>query len=197
MNSSRDMRNNLSPAKRTPKYWPAEIWCSRILTAAGMVLGGLSPFIQSRDARIISIAAACTLASLGLSFWNIRRKESREIARFEERPKVGADAFLGELEIIGSSPLAEKVLAVRTRLAQLGGVPPDSLRPSDRISGELRHLPFFDSLDYLGFVFILEEEMGVRIPDDKLLALSARKDSPTAIRDLIVVAIETSEQPGQ
>ncbi len=116
---------------------------------------------------------------------------------FEERPGVEADAFLSELGIPGSSPLAEKVLAVRARLAELGGVPPDSLRTSDRIADELRHLPFYDSLDVMEFAFILEEEMGAPVPDDKVFALFARKEPPVAIRDLILVGIEANRQPEQ
>jgi hypothetical protein len=168
-----------------------------VITTAGVILGCLSPFVQG-DARFITIAAACTLTGIGLGFWWVRRREAREITRFEERPKVEADAFLGGIGISGSSPLAEKVLAVRSRLAELGGVPPDSLRASDRISGELKRLPFYDSLDILQFAFILEEEMGVVVPDEKLYALFARNDfSSTAIRDLILVAIEAHRQAGQ
>jgi hypothetical protein len=160
-------------------------------------MGCLSPFVQGH-ARFVSIVAACTLIGLGLSFWFIRRRESREIGHFERRPKVEADAFLGEVGIPGSSPLAQKVLAVRARLAELGGVPPDSLRASDTISGDLRHLPFYDSLDILLFAFILEEEMGVIVPDEQVYALFARKDpTPIAIRDLILVAIEAHRQSGQ
>lgn len=180
--------------KRMPTYWPPEIWCSRVMITLGLLLGGLSPFIQGRDGRLISIVAALTLVVLGLSFWLIRRKEAREIARFEQRAGIEGSAFLAELGIPASSPLAEKVLAVRDRLAELGGVPPESLRATDRLSDELQHLPFYDSLDALGIMLILEDEFGHVPEEEKRDLLQRQYRDPVAIRDLILWAIEANQQ---
>jgi hypothetical protein len=87
------------------------------------------------------------------------------------------------------------VLAVRACLAELAGVPPEALRTSDRIFVELRHLPFYDSLDLWEFVLLLQEQMGVHVPEDRIFALFAQKDTHrVAIRDLIQVGIDQSTQ---
>ena len=70
-----------------------------------------------------------------------------------------------------SSKFAQIGTAARAKLAELGCVPPESIRASDRFFPDLQKLPFYDSIDFLEIVLTLEQELGIRIAKDDEAAI--------------------------
>ena len=119
----------------------------------------------------LGIAIALLIASIAFACWRLRRREDREIERFEQRPRVDGDEFLDAMGIDRSSEFAEIALAARARLAELGCVPPDSIAAADRFYPDLEKLPFYDSIDFLELVFTLEKELDVLVSQDDQAAI--------------------------
>ena len=97
------------------------------------------------------------------SLWRLHRREDREIDRFEHRPSTERDEFLDTMGIDRASEFAQIALAARAKLAELGCVPPESIRASDRFFPDLQKLPFYDSIDCLEIMLTLEQELDIRI----------------------------------
>jgi hypothetical protein len=101
-----------------------------------------------------------------LLLWQLRRKEKKAVQRFETFAPTPDAEFLEALQLSPSAPEAEIALAARRAFAKLGSVPPESLKPSHRFYPDLQKLPFYDSIDFLGIIFELEEQTHMKISKD-------------------------------
>lgn len=190
------------PGDRIPKYWPAFRWTRRVIFALGVLIAALCLLVQGGNALYGGMAIGGVLTLFAFQLWLLERREAGEIKRFEERTKSSGGGFLGDLGIHPSSALAAKVLAMRCRLAELAGVPPESIHAADRFEVELASLPYYDSIDFLDLVFILEKELGSKIPRDQVV-----KDShgtsfhQITVQELILSAVaatrERAEKQGE
>lgn len=147
-------------------------------------LGGLLYAIGSASWKSPILAAAIGLLLLWMAFGfrRIRRAERAEIARFQRRPRLEDLRFLDEIEIDPSLPQAEIALGARRAFADLGSVPAESIKASDRFYPDLEKLPFYDSIDALGVILELETKVGVQICGDdaeRLLNKIIHRESAT------------------
>jgi hypothetical protein len=89
-----------------------------------------------------------------------RRKTRKAAAEWAGRSPMGDEAFLAACDV-GADPVAARVaLAARRVIARLATVPPTTVLPDDSFARDLVRLPFWDSLDWLGFDLELEKELG-------------------------------------
>ena len=98
---------------------------------------------------------------------SIRKREEKEVARFESMPKTPDDTFL---QILGGQLEEEEkdiALRLRNHLAGLGKIPPESLTPDTRLS-ELDHLPFYNSPDVTVLIIELEEILEEGLSESRL-----------------------------
>ncbi|AGA30152.1 hypothetical protein Sinac_6042 [Singulisphaera acidiphila DSM 18658] len=65
--------------------------------------------------------------------------------------------FLMRCKIPDEPLKAQVALAARRAIAQLGTVPTETIRPDDRFAHDLVQLPFWDSLDWLGYIIEVEQ----------------------------------------
>jgi acyl carrier protein len=106
---------------------------------------------------------------LGLFIWTVvsARRHLRETVRaaehWRERPTMGDGKFLKQCEIPDESLLVEVALAARKVIADLGTVPPETIRPDDTFAEDLIQLPFWDSLEWMGLVMGVEEEFDGKV----------------------------------
>ena len=66
------------------------------------------------------------------------------------------DVFLKACEIPDEPLRIGVALAARRTIAELGTVPAETILPSDTFAHDLVELPFWDSLDWLHFIFSVE-----------------------------------------
>jgi len=146
----------------------------------------------------LGIAIPLLAASIGFAWWRLRRREDREIERFEQRPRVEGDEFLDAMGIDRSSEFTQVALAARAKLAELGCVPPESIRAADRFYPDLEKLPVYDSIDVLDVVFTLERELDIRVSrhDSATIAESLAKGT---VADVVrhAVRIYREQQGGE
>src|SRR5262249_61076713 len=73
-------------------------------------------------------------------------------------------------------------LAVRRAVANLGSVDPGFIRAEDVYPDQLGVLPFWDSIDWLAFLFELEEQLGTKI-STKEMEMSSIIPDRVAVRE--------------
>jgi hypothetical protein len=86
--------------------------------------------------------------------------------RWRTGPTMGDGEFLMRCEVPDEPFAAAVALAARRVIADLGSVPPETIRPEDSFARDLVALPFWDSLDWFGFLLDVERACGpgVRLP---------------------------------
>ncbi|MFQ5730496.1 MAG: hypothetical protein ACE5KM_00940 [Planctomycetaceae bacterium] len=104
------------------------------------------------------------VAWMAMRTW-VRRRELREVRRFESFPRTGDEEFLAALGIDRDSEDGEFALRLRDGLAMLGSVPGDSLRASHRFYPDLERLPYYDSPDYLALILLVEDRLEMPVPE--------------------------------
>ena len=95
----------------------------------------------------------------------VRRRELAEVKRFEHSTPTEDIEFVTGLGLSQDSPDAQKAIAIRAGIAELGEVPPHSIRADQRFYPDLERLPFYDSIDLLGLTLMVEEKINVRLGD--------------------------------
>jgi hypothetical protein len=114
-------------------------------------------------------AILAALFVISTTVWTVlrlvrHRKATRLAAcRWRDRPPMDDDDFLKGCEIPDEPLRIEVALAARRVIAELGTVPPETIRPDDSFARELVQLPFWDSLDWLDLVLLIEEKLGGRV----------------------------------
>lgn len=158
--------------------WSARRFVGCLVVAVGIsvVVGCLGTWALVRadefdSAAFLPLVLPAAVLGIAVGLWRLHRREDREIERFEQRPSMDRDEFLDAVGIDRSSEFTEIAMAARAKLAELGCVPPESIRASDRFFPDLQKLPFYDSIDYLEVVLTLEQELGIRIAEDDQSAI--------------------------
>ncbi|HEY2589077.1 MAG TPA: acyl carrier protein [Tepidisphaeraceae bacterium] len=130
-------------------------------------------------------------AAAGFAF--ILRRQGRiaraEVERFQWRRPTAEETFL---EQVGIDP-AEAAVALTARrvFAELGAIPPQSVKGGDRFYPDFERLPFYDSIDALEILFTLEKALWIKIPrseTDRLLTAVMARPSGTvtdAVREVV------------
>ena len=101
-----------------------------------------------------------------LTVWLLLHRRATRLAacRWRQRPPMNDDAFLKECEI-PDEPISIKVaLTARRVIGELATVPAETIHPDDSFAHDLVQLPFWDSLDWLDFIFRVERECQRKVP---------------------------------
>lgn len=110
------------------------------------------------------------VVAVGLIFLGIRRRRTTwsTVCRFRERDLTNDEEFLRACEIPDDPFKIAVALASRRAIAKLGDVPPETIRANDTFARDLIDLPFWDSLDWMGFLLEVESECQLMTPRPKL-----------------------------
>src|SRR5690242_13642084 len=116
--------------------------------------------------KVFELSAILVATVMALIAWLLMHRRATRLAarRWRERPAMGDDEFLKECEIPDEPLLISVALAARRVIGELGTVPADTIHPDDSFAHDLVHLPFWDSLDWLDFIFRVELECGQKVP---------------------------------
>ena len=94
--------------------------------------------------------------------------KARQAARFKEgrRPQTD-DEFVARCGFEPDGTAAVLVLAVRRVIGECGSVDPAYIRDDDLWPEDLGKLDFWDSIDFLHFVFSVERATGIKFRRDE------------------------------
>ncbi len=108
----------------------------------------------------ILVAAALAVIAVGFIFLGIRQRRTTWSAacRWRERDLTNDEEFLRACEIPDDPLRIALALAARRAIAKLATVPPETIRATDTFARDLVELPFWDSLEWMGFILELEDE---------------------------------------
>src|SRR3954468_13622083 len=96
---------------------------------------------------------------VGGALFALRRRKLRDAAAaWAARTPMPDAEFLRACEVPDEPFAARAALAARRAIASLATVPAETIRPDDSFVHDLRKLPFWDSLDWLSFVFEVEKQ---------------------------------------
>lgn len=113
--------------------------------------------------RLLLLAPFAVVIGFVASLRMHRRATRLAAGRWRERPRMGDEDFLRGCEIPDEPLAVEVALAARKVTAQLGTVPPETIRPDDSFGKDLVQLPFWDSLEWACLLFEVEHETGCRL----------------------------------
>ena len=118
-------------------------------------------------------------------FVGIPRKERKAIQRLSARQKSELAPFFDHPEIRAVGEAERKFVAdVRHTIASLGCLEDDAIYPDDTFAQTLIELPFWDSLDFTEFIFALEDQTHMELPNEVIQRVSMtsfnRRDYTTA-----------------
>ena len=97
------------------------------------------------------------------------------------RTRLSDNDFLADCGLTPGTEAAEIALAVRRAVAGVGLIDPLFIRSEDSYPGTLEVLPLWDSMDWMSFVLLLEEELGQSFTYDPGEFMKPR---PLTVRDL-------------
>jgi acyl carrier protein len=95
----------------------------------------------------------------------IRWRERKEVARFASMAGMSGQDYVSALGLRHGTPEAEAALKLRSIIAGLGRIPPESVLPEHKFR-EYKGLGEFGSPDTIELIVTLEERFGVSIPDE-------------------------------
>jgi hypothetical protein len=97
--------------------------------------------------------------------WLVLHRRGLRVAAAEwsTRTPMSDAQFLSLCDVPKDSLHAQAALAARRAIASLATVPADTIRPEDSFADDLQKLPYWDSLDWLGFIFEVEKQSDYRI----------------------------------
>lgn len=115
---------------------------------------------------IVSSAFALAVIIILTGMISIRRRELKEIAKFQSGPRSSDAEFLNGLELDLNSSDAQKALMLRKMISESGQVPSDTIQVSQKFYPDLQRLPFYDSPDVLEFILTIEKMFDVKVHND-------------------------------
>jgi hypothetical protein len=122
-----------------------------------------SPLLKAIGAAVSS--AALVLPFVLFILWLIRHQDHirANAKEWSSRPAMADEDFLRACLVPRDPMQTEAGLAARRAIASLATVPASTILPDDSFARDLVQLPFWDSLDWLGFVLETEVQSGLRI----------------------------------
>lgn len=164
----------------------SKTWGAVLFIVAGITLVTILCTTIVWALHITGIAGWIIASAFGLclfaALWQARRIEIRAIEKFERRPRTESEAFLSQIYIDSASPDAKIALQIREVFADLGAVPAESLKATDRFYPDMEQLPFYDSIDLMDIIFRLEKKLAIKImrqDAEPLMALFRTPQSAT------------------
>jgi acyl carrier protein len=124
-----------------------------------------------RTAIDIIVVIFAVVIGLIVIFYAVRRRERREVARFEKSFHMENSDFVAEMGLEAGTLGAEAALGFRSLIAKYAQIPAESVLPEHKFWEEYRHLPFFDSPDTLEFMMTIEDRFNITIPDESAEAI--------------------------
>src|SRR3712207_6235089 len=110
---------------------------------------------------VVAIASLVVLALVMAELFLLHRRNLRDAAeRWGRRAPLIDDDFLRQCEVPDEPFAIVAALSARRAVAALATVPPETIRPDDLFKRDLGKLPYWDSLDWLGFVLEVEKQSG-------------------------------------
>ena len=102
------------------------------------------------------------------------RTTRAKVDRFRRGRERQSDAdFLVECELPEDPDASRVALAVRHAVGAIGLVDSQYVRADDRYPDELAVLPLWDSMDWVGFIMEIEEELGIDLCDADAQAITS------------------------
>jgi hypothetical protein len=148
----------------------------------------------------ITIASLVILA-LGAVGWFAlhHRRLTEAAAQWSRRRGLSDDEFLRQCHVPGEPFAILAALSARRAVASLATVPAETIRPDDSFARDLSQLPFWDSLDWLGFVLEVEKQSGFTLRVTGAAAHGAVKAAggyqSLRVRDVVRSAIALTTAP--
>jgi hypothetical protein len=128
-----------------------------------------------------------------------RRATRMTACHWRERPPLGDDDFLKGCEIPNEPLRIEVALATRSVIAELGTVVPETIRPDDSFAHDLVQLPFWDSLDWLHFLFLVERACRRQVSRqvfDEAVTVAGAREADLRVRHVVrAVTLAATDRP--
>jgi hypothetical protein len=134
--------------------------------------------------------------------WLLMHRRATRLAacRWRGRPPMGDDEFLKQCEIPDDPLRISVALAARRVIGELGTVPAETIHPDDTFAHDLVHLPYWDSLDWLDFIFRVERESQRRFPRsvlDEAAMSTCERDANLRVKHVVrAIAMAAMTAPG-
>ena len=114
----------------------------------------------------------------------------KQVAEFcADRSPQSDERFLDLLDLPTDESTTRAALAVRRAVASVGSVDPQFIHADDAYPDQLAKLPVRDSLDLVGYVITLEDELGVQFSDDEYAYLFAA--GGITVKEMVEGLLET------
>jgi acyl carrier protein len=120
----------------------------------------------------IVLVISAVVAAMIVGFRAVRRRERREVARFEELFHMEAQDYVAAMGFKAGTHEAEAALKLRSIIAEYGWIRPESVLPEHRF-WEYKNLPSFDSPDTVELIMEIESQFGVNVPDEAVEVIMA------------------------
>jgi hypothetical protein len=101
------------------------------------------------------------MIEMALRWWRTAEEMAAEFAR--QFPEHSDAEFLADCGLPNEPDAQRAALAVRRSVAAYGAVPPNNIYASHSYPRELPALSGWDSLDFVGWILELEEELGIPV----------------------------------
>ena len=114
------------------------------------------------QAFFVIVAAGVTA---GFAVWQLyhRRHLHRTASEWALRDRIFDCDFLQRCGPFPNELAKEVAVAARRAIAVLATVPSDTIYPENSFADDLSDLPYWDSLDWLGFILETERQMNYRV----------------------------------
>ena len=134
-------------------------------------------------ALLVGIAAVSVI-------WLLMHRRATRLAacRWRERPPMNNDDFLKKCEIFDEPLRMTVALAARRVIGELGTVPAETIHPDDSFVHDLVQLPYWDSLDWLDFIFRVERECQQKVPRpvfDEAVVFTWGRDTDIRVKHIV------------
>ena len=133
-----------------------------------------------------TIAFSIMISSGILEFYNLHRREKKEVEKFKYGKHAPAPDFLNDLNINPGSSEAHSALTVRQVIAEPAKIPPESVRADHQFMKDFERLPFDDSPDVLFFILNLEDKLNMCITDEDANKIRELFFKDYSVKDLVL-----------
>ena len=152
--------------------------------------------------RAFAILAILVGSAAVFVIWLLLHRRATRLAarRWRGRLPIGDDDFLRACEIPDEPLRINVALAARRVIAELGTVPAETIHPDDSFAHDLVQLPYWDSLDWLDFIFRVERESEQKVPRpvlDEAAMFAWGRDADLRVKHVVrAIAMAAMTVPG-